>query len=95
LVQNAYPIHAHIDMWVSIFSYMNDMRIVGTSQLHLKHNQQVSTDIQPKEGCAICNVPTHFNKEYAMISKPDLYIARASQVCLCILVGYLILKKWK
>jgi glycosyl transferase family 25 len=92
LVEDAYPIHCHIDGWMSVYSYMNDIRLVGTNQLHLKQNPKSSTDIQSEEGCAICNVPTEFTKDYAMISKADLYIARASEIGLFILIVYLVLK---
>jgi GR25 family glycosyltransferase involved in LPS biosynthesis len=93
LVENVYPIHAHIDMWVSIYSYMNQIRIVGVPQLKLHQYQAAKTDIQSKEGCAICNVPTKFTTDYAMIPILDLYVARASELALIALVAYLMYKK--
>lgn len=87
-VKDAYPIHCHIDMWMSVYSFLNDLRLVGSTHLKLKQDQQVKTDIQSNEGCAICNVPTDFKKNQVLLSKADYYAARASQVALIGLLGY-------
>jgi GR25 family glycosyltransferase involved in LPS biosynthesis len=87
-VKDAYPIHCHIDMWMSIYSFLNDLRLVGSTRFQMKQDQQAKTDIQSSEGCAICNVPTDFTKNQILLSKTDYYVARASQVALIGLLGY-------
>lgn len=92
LLQDVYPIHAHIDTWVSIYCFMNQMRIIG-SHINLTQFQAEKTDIQLDKGCAICNVPTHYEEDYVMVSKPDLYVARASQILSIAFIGYFIWKR--
>lgn len=86
LLQDVYPIQGHIDVWVSVYSYLNDQRIVGCQNLMLKQNNAVKTDIQPDKGCKICNVPTDYDKQYQLISKPEWHMARAAEV-LCVVLA--------
>jgi GR25 family glycosyltransferase involved in LPS biosynthesis len=95
LVQDAYPIHAHIDTWTSIHSYVMGLRIVGSPALRLQQYQRAKTDIQSEEGCAICNVPSDFKKDYAMIPKLDLYVARASELFSIVVVAYMLYQRYK
>jgi len=94
-LQDAYPIHSHIDGWMSIYSYIHDVRIVASSQLQLKQHSSASTDIQSKDACAICTVPTDFTKEYTLVAKSDLFVARASEIAVVLLIGYLVYQQWK
>jgi glycosyl transferase family 25 len=93
LLQNVYPIHAHIDTWVSIHGYITQLRIVGDPTIKLQQYQAATTDIQSKKECAICNVSTHYEDDFVMVSKSDLYIARASEIVCIVLIGYFIWKK--
>jgi len=93
LLQSVYPIHAHIDTWVSIYAYMNDLRLIGCNSLKLEQNNAVKTDIQSEDGCKICNVPTAFDKTHQMISKNELMIARVSEVLCVGLIAYFIYKR--
>ena len=86
LLQDVYPIQGHIDVWVSVYSFLNDQRIVGCQNLMLKQNNAVKTDIQPDKGCKICNVPTDYDKQYQLVSKPEWHMARAAEV-LCVVLG--------
>jgi len=95
LLQDVYPIQAHIDMWVSIYSYMNQIKIVGAPTIRLTQYQAATTDIQSKEGCAICNVPTTFSTDYVMVPKLDLYVARASEAIVLIAVAYALYRTCK
>jgi GR25 family glycosyltransferase involved in LPS biosynthesis len=95
LLRDAYPIHAHIDIWVSIYSYLNGLRIVGSPDMKLLQYQRAKTDIQSEEGCAICNVPTNYQKTYTMVSNADLFIMRASEVLVVGLVAYMVYQKWR
>ena len=93
LLKDAYPIHAHIDAWVSIYGYMNDLRIVGSPQLVLLQNEKVKTDIQSDDGCKICNVETDFQE--IMVSKNEWAVARAAEVVCVGLAVYLIYSRYK
>ena len=87
MLKEAFPIHCHIDMWASIFAYLNDLRIVGSRQLMLTQHQATKTDIQTEKGCEICNVPTDYEKTQIMVSKGEWRMAQASGVvCVGLLV---------
>jgi len=79
LLKDVYPIHCHIDVWVSIYSYLNDLRVVGSADLLLKQNNVLRTDIQSDKTCTICNVPTDYEKNYKMVTKMEWNIAKASE----------------
>jgi GR25 family glycosyltransferase involved in LPS biosynthesis len=95
MLKDAYPIHAHIDVWASIYAYMNNMRIVGCTDLMLKQNPKVKTDIQSEEGCLICNVPTDYDKSYELVKKMDWQIAQASKVVCVSLIAFIIYQNIK
>ena len=82
------PIHAHIDMWMSIFTFMNNMRIVGCPSLCIPQNPKSTTDIQSEEGCAICNVPTDFKTKYELIPHWQWRFAQASEAVLLLFIMY-------
>jgi GR25 family glycosyltransferase involved in LPS biosynthesis len=90
LLQDAFPIHCHIDIWASIYSYLHDLKIVGTTDLVMNQYEKVKTDIQTGNTCEICNVPTDYEKEYKMVSKMEWRIAQVSE-CVCIgLIAYMV-----
>lgn len=82
LVSNAFPIHGHIDVWTSVYAYLNDMRVVGSPSLKIPQNPKTKTDIQPKDECILCNVPANFHETHRMVSHIDWSVARASQILL-------------
>lgn len=90
LLKDVYPIHSHIDLWVSIYSYVYDFRTVGCTNLILKQNQKVKTDIQSEKGCDICNVPVDYGKTHTMISKVEWKVAQAAEIVCIGLIGYII-----
>lgn len=90
LLKDVYPIHSHIDLWVSIYSYVYDFRIVGCTDLNVRQNQKVKTDIQSEKGCDICNVPIDYGKTHEMVSKVEWKVAQAAEIALIGLVGYVI-----
>lgn len=92
LLKDAYPIHAHIDIWMSIYNYVNDLRVVGCSDLKLIQNEKVKTDIQSNDGCDVCDISKGYSKTHTLVSNTDLRIARASQV-LC--VGLIVYIAWQ
>lgn len=95
LLKDVYPIHSHIDLWVSIYGYVHDFRTVGCTNLILQQNQKVKTDIQSDKGCAICDVPVDYGKTHTMVSKVEWKVAQAAEIALIGLVGYIIWQQYR
>ena len=95
LLNDVYPIHCHIDVWVSIYAYMNKLRLVGSPKLILNQTQRVKTDIQPDKTCHICNVPTDFDKTQKLVSKMEWTVAQAAEILVVSFVAYYIYKQIK
>lgn len=95
LLQDVYPIHCHIDIWVSIYSYMNNIRMIGSRNLILEQTQRVKTDIQPDRMCHICNIETDYDKHYTFVSKLEWRIAQTSEIICIGLILYGIYKYQK
>ena len=93
LLQDVFPIHAHIDTWVSIESYLNQLRVIGSTDMRLQQYVRAKTDIQSEDGCAICNVPTDFNKNTVIIPRWDFVLARMSEAAVILFVGYQVYKR--
>jgi glycosyl transferase family 25 len=95
LLKDVYPIHSHIDLWVSIYGYVHDFRIVGCTDLILVQNQKVKTDIQSEKGCDICNVPTDYGATHMLVSKTELRTTQVAAALSVALVGYIIYQRYK
>lgn len=93
LLRDAYPIHAHIDLWTSVYGYLNDLRIVGAPSLRLQQNPKSPTDIQTATDCALCDVPTNFQDTHRLISHAEHYTSRIAHVALLTLLAYLFLSR--
>ena len=93
LVRDAYPIHAHIDLWTSVYSYLNDLRVVGAPSLRLTQNPKTPTDIQTATDCALCDVPTNFQDTHRLITHTEHYTSRIAHVALLTLLAYLLLSR--
>ena len=95
LLKDVYPIHSHIDLWTSIYSYVHDFRIVGCTDLILRQNQKVKTDIQSEKGCDICNVPVDYGKTHTMVSNVEWKVAQAAEVVAIGLIGYILYQQYQ
>lgn len=93
-LQDVFPIHAHIDMWMSVYGYLNHLRYVGCLSLRLQQNERVKTDIQSETGCAICNVPVGFEKNSMLVPKWEHYLGRGAEVALLGIAAYWMYKRW-
>ena len=93
-LEDVYPIHAHIDFWMSIYCHLNDIRIVHNPQFKLIQAENSKTDIQNEKGCAICNVPDDYKKTQTLISHTDLMIARSAEVVCVGLLGYWLYRRF-
>lgn len=79
LLKDVYPIQCHIDAWVSIYAYLQNLRIVGSKRLVLPQNTKVKTDIQVEKSCKICNVSSDFDKSHKLITNMEWQIARTAE----------------
>lgn len=95
LLKDVYPIHSHIDLWVSIYGYVHDFRTVGCTDLILKQNQKVKTDIQSEKGCQICDVPVDYGKTHTMVSKVEWKVAQTAEYALIALIGFMVWQQYR
>lgn len=95
LLKDVYPIHSHIDLWVSIYGYVHDFRTVGCTGLILQQNQKVKTDIQSEKGCQICDVPVDYGKTHTMVSKMEWKVAQAAEIALIALIGFMVWQQYR
>ena len=95
LLKDVYPIHSHIDLWVSIYGYVHDFRTVGCTDLILQQNQKVKTDIQSEKGCQICDVPVDYGKTHTMVSKVEWKVAQAAEYALIALIGIMAWQQYR
>lgn len=95
LLEEALPIHCHIDVWMSVFAYLNNIRIVTCPRLSIKQAERVKTDIQPDKICHICNIATDFDKNQKLVSKTEWYVAQAAEVLAVGLIAYIVYKQIK
>jgi glycosyl transferase family 25 len=95
LLKDVYPIHSHIDLWVSIYGYVHDFRTVGCTDLILQQNQKVKTDIQSEKGCQICDVPVDYGKTHTMVSKVEWKVAQAAEYALIALIGIMVWQQYR
>jgi GR25 family glycosyltransferase involved in LPS biosynthesis len=89
-LKDVYPIHSHIDIWVSVYCFLNNVRIVGCKNLMLRQNERAKTDIQSEKGCKICNVPTDYDKKFSLVPKTTWQIAQGAEVVAVILAGFIV-----
>ncbi len=91
LLKDVYPIHGHIDLWTSVYAFLNDLRIVGAPSLRLRQNPKTNTDIQTAPDCALCDVPADFQKTHRLVTHTEHYISLAAKTALiATLVGYVV-----
>ncbi len=95
LLKDVYPIHSHIDLWTSIYGYVHDFRTIGCTDLILRQNQKVKTDIQSEKNCDICNVPVDYGKTHIMVSKIEWKTAQVAEIVVVGLIGYIIYQQYQ
>ena len=92
LLEHVYPVHCHIDLWITIFKKVFGCRIVHLKEHKILHTDLVS-EIRITNRCDICNVPTRYEKSHIIVNKIDWGIARIAEVAILImLIKYLIRK---
>lgn len=88
LLKEVYPIHCHIDLWVSIYANIHNFRMVGCKELIIPQCNRVKTDIQSDKGCDICDVPNDYEKSHMLVSKKEWKVAKMAEYMCLGLIGY-------
>jgi GR25 family glycosyltransferase involved in LPS biosynthesis len=89
LLADVYPIQNHIDIWITIYKIVHGLIIVGTKAMNI-NQRNLKSEIQSKNGCRICDVPTDFYKTHTLVNTYALYTAYASMGVL----AYLYMRKF-
>lgn len=95
LLKSVYPIQGHIDVWTSIYNYVNDFRIVYCLNLNIQHNGKVQTEIQTSKSCDICDVEAGYSQTHKLVSHAEWNVARASEIVVIGLIGYIIWQQYQ
>jgi GR25 family glycosyltransferase involved in LPS biosynthesis len=78
LLTQCFPICEHIDLWVSLFKFTKDLKIITTHPIWINIRQGgivSKTDIQGR-GCSTCDLNPGFEKEYILMPIWDFYLMR-------------------
>ena len=92
-LEDVYPIHCHIDFWMSIYCYLHNLRIIYTPKFRLIQ-AEMKTDIQNEKGCAICEVPIDYKNTHTMITNSELIIARSAEIVCIGIIGYWLYRRF-
>ncbi len=95
LLKSVYPIQGHIDVWTSIYSYVNDFRIVCCLNLNIKHNSTVTTEIQINKNCDICDVDAGYSDTHRLISHNEYRVAQISEILAIGFIGYILWQQYQ
>jgi len=93
-LKDVYPIHCHIDWWMSIYGYLNDIRILHDTEYNVLQDKEIKTDIQNKNGCTICGVEDNFEKTHTLIPNGELRVAHAAEIVCIGLLGYWLYQRY-
>jgi len=81
LVDNAFPIEMHVDMYTCLLNDMKKIRTTFHTQIYVSlfNVSADDTDIHATSECKICDVQNNFyDKGYIMINMPHLYFGAAA-----------------
>ena len=75
LAEAASSIHMHIDLWMAVFKSVHGLRILRLPMVEVAQRGS-PTDIQTKEPCHMCDVPTGFYKTHALMRHEEVILLR-------------------
>ncbi len=95
LYADAIPVSGHIDLYMSAMIKIKGLRVLCSKELALQQAGSPS-DIRTKPSCHICDVPTDFQDEFAMIPYWNWRLAKMSEVVLITgIVSYVLYTTWR
>jgi len=68
-------VHMHIDLWMAVFKSVHGLRIVRFPFIEVSQ-QGSKTDIQNKENCHMCDVPTRFYQTHSLVRHEEVIAMR-------------------
>ena len=71
----AHSLHMHIDLWMAVFKSVHGLRILRFPSVEVAQRGS-PTDIQTKEPCYMCDVPTKFFKTHALMRHEEVLLLR-------------------
>lgn len=87
LLGAAFPIHCHIDVWMSIYKKVHGLRILLPKNPVATHGS-MGTEIQTSGNCELCDIPSQFSDKYVFVSKTDWNISQLVLLCSILFIGY-------
>jgi GR25 family glycosyltransferase involved in LPS biosynthesis len=95
LLDEVYPIEAHIDLWMSTFANIHNSRMIATKKLQLTQYGRTKTDIQVEKLPPICDIPTDYTKSHVLITKSDYALSRTAEAICVVLLGMVLIDQIK
>jgi glycosyl transferase family 25 len=98
LLENVFPIHCHIDMYMVILKEIRPMKYIVTPSFTFYQFGVDSSDIAEKSSCLICDIPTDFDKTHVLVNKAVMNNLEAIKTIFVLSVafggGYLLYKRF-
>jgi hypothetical protein len=79
---------------MSIYGYLNDIRILHDTEFNVTQDKEIKTDIQNKNGCTICGVEEDFEKTHTLVPNGELRVAYAAEIVCIGLLGYWLYQRY-
>ena len=87
LLKEVFPIHCHIDIWITLYKGIHGFNIVGSGAFAVSH-MDLKTEIQTGKECRICDVSSDFEKSQILIDRGSWYMAQTAEIILIGILGY-------
>jgi len=71
LLEDVYPIQQHIDWYITYYAQTKPFKIIHNKLVNYKQ-RGAGSDIQMKEKCEICDIPTNFDTSHYVYKKDTL-----------------------
>lgn len=92
---DAIPISGHVDLYMSAMTHVKGLRVLCSQQFALKQAGSPS-DIQTKPVCHICDVPTDYQEDFALVPYWNWRLAKTSEIILIGgIVSYVLYTTWR
>lgn len=85
-------IHMHIDLWMAVFKSVHGLRILRFPTVEVAQRGS-ATDIQTKEPCYMCDVPTKFFKTHTLMRHEEVLLLRLLEAGLLVGLTYWLVRR--
>lgn len=87
-LKNVYPLHVHMDTWISAFSKINQLKIIGCTKIKLENQTTISHHMQLDTICKKCSVPINMYRTHLLVSRDDVLISQLFCIALIVWIVY-------